>query len=283
MLGFKNISAPPTRRFLLQPIDRAPARAGATEHVVSARRFSRRSILVATLAVLTVIAVALLVVRARGSVVVAQVPFSDLLRQLDAGAVNEVVVNGDTLEFKLKGGRAFRTVAPANYVTANATFVPDLARKGVRIEVQTIPEQTAYSYGALVLGLGFVGLLGLTMDRVTSRIRKLFKDARRHPACIIFIDELDAVGRSRGGNSLSHEEREQTLNQLLVEMDGFAPNQGIVVVAATNRPDILDPALLRPGRFDRQVTVGAPDVNGREQILKIHARKVAVGDVDLRQ
>ena len=86
-------------------------------------------------------------------------------------------------------------------------------------------------------------------------------------SCIIFIDELDAVGRSRGGNSLSHEEREQTLNQLLVEMDGFAPNQGIVVIAATNRPDILDPALLRPGRFDRQVTVGAPDVKGREQIL----------------
>ena len=91
-----------------------------------------------------------------------------------------------------------------------------------------------------------------------KRIRKLFKDARRHPACIIFIDELDAVGRGRGGNSLSHEEREQTLNQLLVEMDGFSPTQGIVVVAATNRPDILDPALLRPGRFDRQVTVGTP-------------------------
>ena len=89
-----------------------------------------------------------------------------------------------------------------------------------------------------------------------SRVRKLFKDARRHKSCIVFIDELDAVGRSRGGNSLSHEEREQTLNQLLVEMDGFAPNGGIVVVAATNRPDILDPALLRPGRFDRQVTVG---------------------------
>jgi cell division protease FtsH len=117
-----------------------------------------------------------------------------------------------------------------------------------------------------------------------SRVRRLFKEARRHPACIIFIDELDAVGRSRGGTSLSHEEREQTLNQLLVEMDGFAPNQGIVVVAATNRPDILDPALLRPGRFDRQVTVGTPDVKGREQILRIHARKVALGgDVNLRQ
>jgi cell division protease FtsH len=117
-----------------------------------------------------------------------------------------------------------------------------------------------------------------------SRIRRLFKDARRHPACILFIDELDAVGRSRGGHSLSHEEREQTLNQLLVEMDGFAPNEGIVVIAATNRPDILDPALLRPGRFDRQVTVGAPDVKGREQILRIHGKKVALApEVDLWQ
>ena len=117
-----------------------------------------------------------------------------------------------------------------------------------------------------------------------SRIRKLFKDARRHPSCIVFIDELDAVGRSRGSHSLSHEEREQTLNQLLVEMDGFAPNQGVVVVAATNRADILDPALLRPGRFDRQVTVGAPDLKGREQILRIHAKKVQLDpSVDLRQ
>jgi cell division protease FtsH len=116
-----------------------------------------------------------------------------------------------------------------------------------------------------------------------SRVRRLFKDARRHKSCIIFIDELDAVGRNRGSNSLSHEEREQTLNQLLVEMDGFAPNQGIVVIAATNRQDILDPALLRPGRFDRQVTVGNPDLKGREAILRVHARKVSLlPDVDLR-
>src|SRR4029079_16280340 len=116
----------------------------------------------------------------------------------------------------------------------------------------------------------------------TSRCR--VKARRRPPASIAFIDELDAVGRSRGGQSLSHEEREQTLDQLLVEMDGFAPNQGIVVVAATNRPDIPDPALLRPGRFDRQVTVGAPDLKGREQILRIRSRKVALEeDVDLRQ
>ena len=109
-----------------------------------------------------------------------------------------------------------------------------------------------------------------------SRVRRLFRDARRHKSCIVFIDELDAVGRSRGGNSLSHEEREQTLNQLLVEMDGFEAHQGIVVIAATNRQDILDPALLRPGRFDRQVTVGNPDLKGREAILRVHARKIAV-------
>ncbi len=108
-----------------------------------------------------------------------------------------------------------------------------------------------------------------------ARVRRLFKDARRHKSCIIFIDELDAVGRSRGGSSLSHEEREQTLNQLLVEMDGFESTRGIVVIAATNRQDILDPALLRPGRFDRQVMVGNPDLKGREAILTVHARKIA--------
>jgi cell division protease FtsH len=322
----------------------------------------------------------------RQALAVAQVPFSDLLRDLDRGVVAEVVVTGDTLDFKRADGRVFRTMAPANYVTANAAFVPDLAKKGVRIDVQTASEQPAYSYGALLIGVAFLGLLGFTLFRVTSgripalesktreagkesstvtfadvagvdeakeevkeivdflrdpsrftaiggripkgvllvgppgtgktllaksiageagvpflfasgsdfvemyagvgasRVRKLFKDARRHPSCIIFIDELDAVGRSRGGNSLSHEEREQTLNQLLVEMDGFAVSAGIVVVAATNRPDILDPALLRPGRFDRQVTVGCPDVKGREQILKIHAKKVSLNvGVDLRQ
>jgi cell division protease FtsH len=354
---------------------------------VFARKFSRRSIvIVAVVALLALTTSGFLLSRSRGAAVVTQAPFSDLLRHLDGGAVKAVVVNGDALEFTLADGRAYRTIVPANFVTANAAFVPELAKKGVRIEVQTVPEQSAYSYGALVLGLGFVGLLGFAMYRVTSgripalesktreagaetttitfadvagvdeakeevkeivdflrdpgrfsaiggripkgvllvgppgtgktllarsiageakvpflfasgsdfvemyagvgasRIRKLFKDARRHESCIIFIDELDAVGRSRGGNSLSHEEREQTLNQLLVEMDGFAPNQGIVVVAATNRPDILDPALLRPGRFDRQVTVGAPDVKGREQILRIHTKRVAVdAAVDLRQ
>ena len=116
-----------------------------------------------------------------------------------------------------------------------------------------------------------------------ARVRRLFKEARRHKSCIVFIDELDAVGRNRGGTSLSHEEREQTLNQLLVEMDGFSRTDSIVVVAATNRADILDSALLRPGRFDRQVMVGNPDLNGREQILRVHTRKVELEpDVDLR-
>ena len=116
-----------------------------------------------------------------------------------------------------------------------------------------------------------------------ARVRKLFREARRHRSCIVFIDELDAVGRNRGGHSVTHEEREQTLNQLLVEMDGFSRSDSIVVVAATNRADILDSALLRPGRFDRQVTVGNPDLKGREQILRVHARTVSLEpDVDLR-
>jgi cell division protease FtsH len=353
---------------------------------VFSRRFQRRAIAIASTLLIAAVAGGLIYLRAHRTIPPGQVPFSELLVHLDRGAVSAVVVNGDSLDFTLANGQTFRTTSPASYVTANAAFVSDMAKKHVRIEVRTLPEQSAYSYLALLLGLGFIGAVGFMMYRVTSgripalesktrqadpetstvtfadvagvdeakeevkeivdflrepgrfeaiggripkgvllvgppgtgktllarsiageakapflfasgsdfvemyagvgasRIRKMFKDARRHPACIIFIDELDAVGRSRGGNSLSHEEREQTLNQLLVEMDGFAPNQGIVVIAATNRPDILDPALLRPGRFDRQVTVGAPDVKGREQILRIHARKVAVGvEVDLRQ
>ena len=112
-----------------------------------------------------------------------------------------------------------------------------------------------------------------------SRVRDMFEQAKKHAPCIIFIDEIDAVGRHRGaGLGGGHDEREQTLNQLLVEMDGFEGNEGVIVIAATNRPDVLDPALLRPGRFDRQVVVPLPDVRGREQILKVHMRKVPIGD-----
>ena len=112
-----------------------------------------------------------------------------------------------------------------------------------------------------------------------SRVRDMFEQAKKQAPCIIFIDEIDAVGRHRGaGMGGGHDEREQTLNQLLVEMDGFEVNDGVIVIAATNRPDVLDPALLRPGRFDRQVVVGLPDIRGREQILKVHMRKLPVGD-----
>ena len=112
-----------------------------------------------------------------------------------------------------------------------------------------------------------------------SRVRDMFEQAKKHAPCIIFIDEIDAVGRHRGaGLGGGHDEREQTLNQLLVEMDGFEGNEGVIVIAATNRPDVLDPALLRPGRFDRQVVVPLPDIRGREQILKVHMRKVPIND-----
>ena len=112
-----------------------------------------------------------------------------------------------------------------------------------------------------------------------SRVRDLFEQAKKQGPCIVFVDEIDAVGRRRGaGLGGGHDEREQTLNQLLVEMDGFSGNEGIIVIAATNRPDVLDPALLRPGRFDRQVVVGLPDLSGREAILKVHMRKVPIAD-----
>jgi len=353
---------------------------------VFSRWYQRRTIVIAVILLVAAVSGGLFFFRLHRAPQVEQAPFSDLLRHLDSGTVSAIVVAGDSLEVRLSNGHTFRTTAPGNYVTANPTFVADLAKKNVRLDIQPLSEPSAYNFIAPVLGVGFIVGLGFMMYRVTSgripaleskmreadsetmtvtfedvagvdeakeevrelvdflrdpgrfkaiggripkgvllvgppgtgktllarsiageakvpflfasgsdfvemyagvgasRIRKLFKDARRHSSCIVFIDELDAVGRSRGGTSLSHEEREQTLNQLLVEMDGFAPNAGIVVLAATNRPDILDPALLRPGRFDRHVTVGAPDVKGREQILRIHARKVAVGvGVDLRQ
>ena len=117
-----------------------------------------------------------------------------------------------------------------------------------------------------------------------SRVRDMFEQGKKHAPCIIFVDEIDAVGRHRGiGLGGGNDEREQTLNQLLVEMDGFESNEGVIIIAATNRPDVLDPALLRPGRFDRQVTISVPDINGREKIIAVHTRKVPLApDVDIR-
>jgi cell division protease FtsH len=311
--------------------------------------------------------------------------FSDFLKEVDAGTVTQVTFDTGVLYVSFSNGRVIQTFAPPSFLAANATFVTDLAKKNIRVDVSAPQDPAALSWSALVTAAAFLALLGFTVYRTTagripsmsgrarvaerganvitfrdvagvdeakdevkeivdflrepqrfsaiggripkgvllvgppgtgktllarsiageagvpflfasgsdfvemyagvgaSRVRRLFREARRHGSCIIFIDELDAVGRSRGGNSLSHEEREQTLNQLLVEMDGFESHHGIVVIAATNRQDILDPALLRPGRFDRQVMVTNPDLKGREAILRVHTRKVQVDpDVDFR-
>jgi cell division protease FtsH len=314
-----------------------------------------------------------------------ELAFTELLSAIAVGKIRAVSMYPEEMWVSLSNGTTARTVPPPGYVAANATFLADLARRGVAFRVERSSSDALYRYSAIVMGAAFLGLIGFAVYRVTagripsietsgrmatrdsavvtfadvagvdeakdevreiveflreperygsiggripkgvllvgppgtgktllarsiageagvpfvfasgsdfvemyagvgaSRVRRLFKDARRHKSCIVFIDELDAVGRSRGSSSLSHEEREQTLNQLLVEMDGFAPNEGIVILAATNRQDILDPALLRPGRFDRQVVVGNPDLRGREAILAVHARKVSLdAGVDLR-
>jgi cell division protease FtsH len=310
--------------------------------------------------------------------------FSEFLKQIERHEVTQVTFGERAIDVSFRDGRKFETVAPPQFLSANSSFVTDLVKSGVRVEVTPMADPQALSYGMIITVVAFFGLICFSVYRTTAgripnsgrtrvaergdvvitfqdvagvdeakdevkeivdflrnpdrfsaigghipkgvllvgppgtgktllarsiageagvpflfasgsdfvemyagvgaaRVRRLFRDARRHKSCIVFIDELDAVGRSRGGNSLSHEEREQTLNQLLVEMDGFEGHQGIVVVAATNRQDILDPALLRPGRFDRQVTVGNPDLKGREAILRVHARKIAVDpQVDLR-
>ena len=312
-------------------------------------------------------------------------PFSEFLRRLDDGTVAQVTFGDPAIEVAFKDGSAATTFAPPDFLAANASFVTDLVKRQIVVDVVPGKDPRSLSWSALAMAAGFFALLAFTVYRTTSgripsvssrtrvadrdanvvtfqdvagvdeakdevkeivdflrepqrfsavggripkgillvgppgtgktllarsiageagvpflfasgsdfvemyagvgasRVRKLFRDARRHGSCIVFIDELDAVGRARGGNSLSHEEREQTLNQLLVEMDGFEGHQGIVVIAATNRQDILDPALLRPGRFDRQVTVGNPDIKGREAILGVHARKIQIEEgVDLR-
>ena len=313
-----------------------------------------------------------------------ELAFSEFLQRVDQSQVKQVRFADGVVTLTLADGSSALTVPPPSFLSADSTFITNLARRGVRIEIQPAPEPGALTPGAIAIASFFVLLLGFTVYRTTAgrihtpgkakvaerdgqivtfrdvagvdeakdevkeivdflrhpgrfsslggripkgvllvgppgtgktllarsiageagvpfmfasgsdfvemyagvgaaRVRRLFKDARRHKSCIIFIDELDAVGRSRGGSSLSHEEREQTLNQLLVEMDGFESSTGIVVIAATNRQDILDPALLRPGRFDRQVTVGNPDLKGREAILGVHSRKVTMaGDVNLR-
>jgi cell division protease FtsH len=352
---------------------------------VASPRFRRPRFLIPLITCALLVASAAAFYIARRAPEPPRLAFSDFLRQVDAGAVTQVRFGERSIEVWMRDGHSALTTAPPEFLGSNATFITDLVKKDIRVDVVPPADPTSLSWSAMATGLAFLGLLGFTVYRTTAgripsmsgrarvaergdtvitfqdvagvdeakdevkeivdflrepsrfssiggripkgvlligppgtgktllarsiageagvpflfasgsdfvemyagvgaaRVRRLFRDARRHPSCIVFIDELDAVGRSRGGNSLSHEEREQTLNQLLVEMDGFEAHQGIVVIAATNRQDILDPALLRPGRFDRQVTVGNPDLRGREAILRVHARKVSMEPaVDLR-
>jgi cell division protease FtsH len=346
--------------------------------------FRRPRFLILIVATVALTAVAMGVYLANRPPAMQPLAFSEFVQAVDAGAVTAVTFRDRSIDATLRDGRTLHTIAPPEFLSANASFVTDLVKRRIRVDVVPPADPSAMGYPAMITAAAFFGLICVMVYRTTTgrilnsgrarhaergqnvitfqdvagvdeakdevkeivdflrhpgrfsaigghvpkgvllvgppgtgktllarsiageagvpflfasgsdfvemyagvgaaRVRRLFKDARRHPSCIIFIDELDAVGRSRGGHSLSHEEREQTLNQLLVEMDGFEPHQGIVVVAATNRQDILDPALLRPGRFDRQVTVGNPDQRGREAILRVHARKVTVDpDLDLK-
>jgi cell division protease FtsH len=348
-------------------------------------RFRRpRFLILAALVILALTAVPASIYMIKRAPVPQRLAFSEFLKQVEAGNVTRVTFDERSIEVVVRDGRTLQTVAPPEFVAANSSFINDLVKRNVRVEVNPLADPQSLSYGMIVTIAAFFGLICFTVYRTTAgripnsgrarvaergahpitfqdvagvdeakdevkeivdflrsperfsaigghipkgvllvgppgtgktllarsiageagvpflfasgsdfvemyagvgaaRVRRLFKDARKHKSCIVFIDELDAVGRSRGGNSLSHEEREQTLNQLLVEMDGFENHAGIVVVAATNRQDILDPALLRPGRFDRQVTVGNPDLKGREAILRVHARRVAMDpEVNLR-
>jgi cell division protease FtsH len=352
---------------------------------VASPRFLRPRVLLLAAGIIAVTALPVGVYYTRRAPAQPPVAFSEFVQQIEAGAVAQVVIGERHIKVTLRDGRTETTVAPADFLGANASFVTDLVKRQIRVEVTPLPDPAALNYGAVAAAAAFFGVFCFIVYRTTagripsfsgrsriaergenvvtfqdvagvdeakdevreivdflrepsrfeaiggriprgvllvgppgtgktllarsiageagvpflfasgsdfvemyagvgaSRVRRLFKDARRYPSCIIFIDELDAVGRSRGGNSMSHEEREQTLNQLLVEMDGFEGHRGIVVIAATNRQDILDPALLRPGRFDRQVTVGNPDIKGREAILRVHSRKIVMDEnVDLR-
>lgn len=170
----------------------------------------------------------------------------------------------DPLKFQKLGGRIPRGVLMVGQPGTGKTLLARAIAGEAKVPFFTI---SGSDFVEMFVGVG------------ASRVRDMFEQAKKQAPCIIFIDEIDAVGRHRGaGMGGGHDEREQTLNQLLVEMDGFEGNEGVIVIAATNRPDVLDPALLRPGRFDRQVSVSLPDIRGREQILVVHMRKVPVGD-----
>ncbi|NKB61210.1 MAG: ATP-dependent zinc metalloprotease FtsH [Gammaproteobacteria bacterium] len=195
-----------------------------------------------------------------------QVTFADVAGVDEAKEEVEELVEflKDPSRFKKLGGRIPRGVLMTGSPGTGKTLLAKAIAGEAKVPFFTI---SGSDFVEMFVGVG------------ASRVRDMFEQAKKHAPCIIFIDEIDAVGRQRGaGLGGGHDEREQTLNQLLVEMDGFEAGEGVIVIAATNRPDVLDPALLRPGRFDRQVTVPLPDIRGREAILKVHMRKVPVSD-----
>ncbi len=194
------------------------------------------------------------------------VTFNDVAGVEEAkGEVSEIVdFLRDPAKFQRLGGKIPRGVLMVGSPGTGKTLLARAIAGEAKVPFFTI---SGSDFVEMFVGVG------------ASRVRDMFEQAKKHAPCIIFIDEIDAVGRHRGaGLGGGHDEREQTLNQLLVEMDGFEGNEGVIVIAATNRPDVLDPALLRPGRFDRQVVVPLPDVRGREQILRVHMRKVPLAD-----
>ena len=240
-------------------------------------------------------------------VVVFLVFFFMMMNQSQGGGGNRGVMNFGKSKAKMAPPNSnkvtFKDVAGADEEKAELEEIVDFLRQpkkyiemGARIPKGVLlvgPPGTGKTLLAKAIsgeaGVPFFSISGSDFVEMfvgvgASRVRDMFDQAKKNAPCIVFIDEIDAVGRQRGaGVGGGHDEREQTLNQLLVEMDGFGVNEGIIMIAATNRPDILDPALLRPGRFDRQIVVGAPDVLGREAILKVHTRNKHLGDdVDLK-
>ena len=200
-----------------------------------------------------------------------KVTFADVAGIDEAKEDLEEIVEflSDPLKFQRLGGRIPRGVLLVGPPGTGKTLLARAVAGEANVPFFTI---SGSDFVEMFVGVG------------ASRVRDMFEQAKKNAPCIIFIDEIDAVGRHRGaGLGGGNDEREQTLNQLLVEMDGFEANESVILIAATNRPDILDPALLRPGRFDRQITVPNPDIVGREMILKVHARKVPLApNVDLK-
>ena len=212
--------------------------------------------------------------------------FITMMMNRQSGGANAKAMNFGKSRARMSSENDKKVKSPKKYVQVGARIPKGVLLEGPPGTGKTLlAKAVAGEAGVPFFTISGSDFVEMFVGVGASRVRDLFQDAKKNAPCIIFIDEIDAVARRRGsGLGGGHDEREQTLNQMLVEMDGFGVNEGIIVMAATNRKDILDPAILRPGRFDRNVVVGRPDVKGREEILKVHARNKPLGDdVDLKQ